>query len=176
MSRSQASMGSEATSTGASQSGFRAPNRSLIRISFIADQPRLSGTNAKGGSVLFDTAYLSEVSRIMLIRTLTLHSLTYVVGITSSMAVQQVIPSPGRAERSQSATGSTAITTQQIVNRSIKSDRLPIRRSKPEVNDKAPVQVPAQITLTPKYKANCKPPIDVPGRCFADAGANHQVA
>jgi hypothetical protein len=112
----------------------------------------------------------------MLIKTLTLHSLTYVVGITGSMAVHPVIPSSGRAERSQSGTGGTAIITQQIVNRSIKRDRLPIKQSKPQVHDKAPVQVPAQIPLNPKNKTDCKPPIDVPGRCFADARANHEVA
>ena len=33
----------------------------------------------------------------MLIKTLTLHSLTYLVGITSSLAVHQVIPSSGTA-------------------------------------------------------------------------------
>jgi hypothetical protein len=111
----------------------------------------------------------------MLIKTLALHSLT-VVGITGSMAVHQGISSPGRAERSQSGTGRTATVAQQIVNRSIKSDRLPIKQSRPQVNDKAPVQVPAQIPLNPKYKSDCKSPIDVPGRCFADARANLEVA
>jgi type IV secretion system protein TrbI len=82
----------------------------------------------------------------MLIKTLTLHSLTYLVGITSSMAVHQVIPPSGRAERFQSGTGKTAVVTQQIANRSIKSDRLPIKQSKPQVNDKAPVQFTAQVT------------------------------
>jgi hypothetical protein len=103
----------------------------------------------------------------MLIKTLTLHSLTYVVGITSSMAVQQVVPSPDAAARYQS--GTPAITTQQIDNRSIKSDRLPIKQAKPRASDKATVQVPAQGATNPKFKSNCKPPIDVPGRCFADA-------
>ena len=114
----------------------------------------------------------------MLIKTLTLHSLTYLVGMTSSMAVHQVIPSPGTAKRFESVagTGMTAIITQQIANRSIKSDKLPIKPAKPQVNDKAPVQVPAQITPSPKFRTDCKPPIDVPGRCFADARVNHKVA
>ncbi len=115
---------------------------------------------------------ITEVSSIMLIKTLTLHSLTYLVGITSSMAVQQVIPSPGTEARFQSGTGTTATITQQIVNRSIKSGRLPIKQAKPQINDKAPVQVPAQITPNPKFKTDCKPPIDVLGRCFADAGGS----
>ena len=111
----------------------------------------------------------------MLIKTLTLHSLSYLVGITGSIAVHQVIPSD-TAVRLQSGTGTTAIITQQIANRSTKTDRLPIMQAKPQVNDKAPVQVPAQITPNPKFKTDCKPPIDILGRCFADAKVNHKVA
>ena len=111
----------------------------------------------------------------MLIKTLTLHPLTCLVGIASSVALHQVIPSD-TAARFQSDTGTTAITTQQIVNRAIKSDRLPIKQAKPRVNDKAPIQVPAQITPNPKFKTDCKPPIDVLGRCFADVRVNHKVA
>ena len=111
----------------------------------------------------------------MLIKTLTLHSLTCLVGITSSMAVHQVMPSEAAA-RLESGTGTTTVITQQIANRSIKSDRLPIKQAKPRVNDKAPVQVPAQITPNPKFKTYCKPPIDILGRCFADARVNHKVA
>ncbi len=111
----------------------------------------------------------------MLIKTLTLHSLTCLVGITSSVAVHQVIPSDAAA-RFQSDTGTTAIISQQIVNRAIKSDRLPIKQAKPQVNDKAPIQVPAQIAANPKFKTDCKPPIDILGRCFADARVNHKVA
>jgi hypothetical protein len=106
-----------------------------------------------------------------------LHSLTYIVGITSAMAVHQVIPSPGTAARFQSGTGGrTPIFTHQIANRSLKRDRLPIKQAKPQVNDKAPVvQVPAQIAPNPKFKTDCKPPIDVVGRCFADARVNYTV-
>lgn len=110
----------------------------------------------------------------MLIKTLTLHSLTYLVGITSSVAVHQVIPSRDTAVRFQS--GTTAIITQHIVNRSIKSDRFPIKQAKPQASDKAPVRVPAQGAPNPQFKTDCKPPIDVPGRCFADARVNHTVA
>jgi|SRR5689334_25379265 len=114
----------------------------------------------------------------MLIKTLALHSLTYLVGITSSMAVHQVIPSQGARNRFERDTGTiaTAITTQQIVNRSMKSDRLPVRQAKPQVNDKTPAQMPAQIPPNPKFKTGCKPPIDVPGRCFADVRVNRNVA
>ena len=112
----------------------------------------------------------------MLIKTLTLHSLTYVVGITSSVAVHQVILSPGTAARFQLGTGTTAIITGQIVNRSVKRDRLPIKQATPQANDKPPVQVRGQIVPNPKFKTDCKPPIDVLGRCFADALANHKAA
>jgi hypothetical protein len=111
----------------------------------------------------------------MLIKTLTLYSLTYLVGITSSVAVHQAIPSD-TAARFQSVTGTTEMITQQIVNRSIKSDRLSIEQAKLRVNDKTPIQVPAQITPNPKFKTDCKPPMDILGRCFADARVNHMVA
>ena len=111
----------------------------------------------------------------MLIKTLTLHSLTYLVGITSSVAVHQLIPSD-TVVRFQSGTGTTAIITQQIVDRSIKSDRLPVKQA-PQVNDKAPILMlmPAS-TPNPKFKTDCKQPIDILGRCFADAKVNHKVA
>ena len=112
----------------------------------------------------------------MLIKTLTLHSLTYVVGLTSSVALHQVIPSPGTAARFQPGTGTTAIITDQIVNRSVKRDRSPIKQATPQANDKPPEQGPGQIVLNPKFKTDCKPPIDVLGRCFADALANYKTA
>jgi hypothetical protein len=112
------------------------------------------------------------MSGIMLIKTLTLHSLTYIVGITSSLAVHQVIPSPGTAARFQPGSGTTAIITGQIVNRSVKRDK----QATPQANDKPPVQVPGQIVPNSKFKTDCKPPIDVLGRCFADALANDKAA
>ena len=113
----------------------------------------------------------------MLIKTLTLHSLTYLVCIASSLAVHQVIPSPGTAEGFQLDTSTkSAIITRQIVNRPVKSDRLPVKQAEPpEANGKAPGQVPAHIGPNPKLKTDCKLPIDVVGRCFADLGANHKV-
>jgi hypothetical protein len=111
----------------------------------------------------------------MLIKTLTLQ-LTYLVSITSSMAVHQVIPSPGTAVRFQPGGNTTAMSSGQIVNRSVKRDRLPIKQTSPQANDKPPVQVPGQIVPNPKFKTDCKPPIDVAGRCFADALANYKAA
>ena len=108
----------------------------------------------------------------MLINTLTWHSLTYIVGIISSVAVHQV--SPGTASRFHLDT--TAVITGQIANRSVKSERLPTKQAKPQVNDNAPVQMPPQIAPNPKLKTDCKPPIDVLGRCLADAKANQKIA
>ena len=113
----------------------------------------------------------------MLIKTLTLHSLTYIVGITSSIAVHQVIPSSGSSAGLQSDTHTKpGIFTDQVVNRSVRSDRLLIKQVKPQVDDKARVHVPGQIAPNSRFKINCKLPIDVLGRCFADAGLNHKVA
>jgi hypothetical protein len=111
----------------------------------------------------------------MLIKTLTLHSFLYIVGITCSIvAVHQVILSPGTAADFRSDTNTeAAIISRQIVNRSVKSDRLPIKQAEPQANDKAPVQVPAQIAPNSKFKTDCKPPIDILGRCFAGARLNH---
>ena len=110
----------------------------------------------------------------MLIKTLMLHSLTYLVGITSSLAVHQVIPSSGTAAGFPSDTSTkVVIIARQIVNRTVKSDRLSVKPAEPEANGKAPVQVPAPVAPNPKLKTDCKPPIDVLGRCFADAGVNH---
>ena len=109
-------------------------------------------------------------------KVLTLYSATYLVGITSSMAVHGVIPSPDTAVHFQSISATSAIFAQQIANRSIKSDRLPIKTAAPQSEVKAPVQVPKKISPNPKFKTDCKPPIDFPGRCFADAGVSHNVA
>ena len=109
----------------------------------------------------------------MLIKTLTLHSLTYLVGISSSLAVHQVIPAPGTAAGFESDTSTkVALINRPIVNRTVKSDRLPVKQAEPEANDKAPVQMPAHTAPNPKWKTDCKLPIDVLGRCFADLVVN----
>jgi hypothetical protein len=105
---------------------------------------------------------------IMLIKTLAFHSLSYVLGITSLMALHPAIPSPNTPAIFQS-------DTPQIANRSAKSDRLPIRQPKPQVNDEENLHLPRQITPVPKLKSGCKPPIDIVGRCFADAKVNNNV-
>src|SRR3954463_11637181 len=94
----------------------------------------------------------------MLIKTLALYSLVYIAGITSSMAVHQVIPSAGTAARVQSGTVSgTPLVTGQIANRSLKSDRLPIKRAMHEVNDKSRLQGPLKIARNPSKRIVSRP-------------------
>ncbi|MDA9411932.1 hypothetical protein XH80_35700 [Bradyrhizobium sp. CCBAU 45384] len=102
---------------------------------------------------------------VMLIKTLTLHSLTYLVGISSSVAVyQNALWSPGADQTD----------TRQIVLRATKSDRLPVKLSRSHARDKAPAQAPTVVN--PRIEDACKPPIDVRGRCFASVGLSSQAA
>ncbi|RQH13084.1 hypothetical protein [Bradyrhizobium sp. RP6] len=101
------------------------------------------------------------MSGIMLFKTLTLHSLIYLAGMTTSMAVHQTISLPGVSAGGPPFVGQTA-------NRSAKGDRLPVVQSKRKVPDKEPARVQPR-DLFKSGKAACKPPIDVPGRCFAAA-------
>ena len=106
----------------------------------------------------------------MLIKTLTLHLLTYLVSITSALAVHQVIPSSGTAAGLRSDSSTKVEIVHQNVNRTVKSDRLPVKQADPWANGNVPVRVPAHIAPNPQLKTDCKPPIDVLGRCFADSG------
>ena len=109
----------------------------------------------------------------MLMKTFTWHSLTYIVGIASTMAVHQI--SPGSLAGFQSGTTEAATTTGQIANRSAKSDRWSIKELKSQANDKARPHL-SRDAPNPKLKSDCKSPIDVIGRCFADVRVNHHVA
>jgi hypothetical protein len=115
------------------------------------------------------------MSGVMFIKTFTLYSLTYVVGIASTIAAHQVAPSPGSLAGFQSDRTEAATTPGQVANRSAKGDRLPIRELRFPTNDKAPPKQAEQSTPNPNLKRDCKPPIDVIGRCFADAGVDHHV-
>jgi hypothetical protein len=56
----------------------------------------------------------------------------------------------------------SAIISQQVVIRSLKRNRLPSKQLTPKTDErfKAP-------TMPDKNGTDCKPPIDIPGRCFA---------
>lgn len=111
----------------------------------------------------------------MFIKIFTLHSLTYVVGIASTIAVHQVIPSPSSPAGIRLETTKAETTTGQIANRSSKSDRLPNKGSKFQAIDKASPNQSRQSAPNPKLESDCKPPLDVIGRCFAEATGHHQV-
>jgi hypothetical protein len=57
----------------------------------------------------------------------------------------------------------------QVVDRSRKSDSLPIEQA--QAGDERQITLPVTDRTKSKIKNDCnKPPIDVIGRCFADAG------
>jgi hypothetical protein len=113
----------------------------------------------------------------MRIKSVTLYSLPYVVGVVSFLvAAHQVAPSLTTLHALSDTSTKSVIISGQVVNRSLKSDRLPIKQAAPQANDKMPVKVPGQIAPDPKVKIDCESPIDVIGRCFANAGLYRKVA
>ena len=96
----------------------------------------------------------------MLVKTLTLKSLPYIVGIASSIvAAHNIAPSAGTTSGLQSEinTGSTIIY-RQAVDRALKGDRLPIRQAEPNsINNESVHSAP-----NPRNETDCKPPIDIP--------------
>ncbi|QAU47248.1 hypothetical protein EAS56_13900 [Bradyrhizobium guangzhouense] len=102
---------------------------------------------------------------VMLTKTLTLHSLTYLVGITSSVAVHQ---------NALWSLGTDPADASQIVVRAAKSDRLPVKLTRSHARDTAPVRVPTRIK--PGIGDACQQPVDVRGRCFASVALSSQDA
>ena len=96
----------------------------------------------------------------MLIKSLMLYS--YIVGAASSIVVAgQLVPHE-------------TMLPPQVVNRSLKGDRLPIQHAAPRTNGKIYIKVPARIAPSPKINIGCERPLtDVDGRCFANAGRPH---
>lgn len=108
----------------------------------------------------------------MLVKMLILKSLPYIVGVASSaVAVHAIVPTSSTGLGSCSYT-STEIgkNSTQIVNRSLKSDRLPIKH--PQTNK----ELPARTAPNPGLEVKCKPPMDVVGRCFAGVKLYYQGA
>jgi hypothetical protein len=106
------------------------------------------------------------------IKTLALHSLPYIASIaTSIVAAQNIAPLVGTAFdfQSDSSAGSASFSG-NVVNRSLKGDRLPVKLASPGADDKGSITAPTEMTPTQKLKSRCKPPMDVIGGCFADAG------
>ena len=104
----------------------------------------------------------------MHIKNFTLYSLPYFVGIASLVvAAHQAAPTL----RFEDPSTESAITLDQVVNRSVKGDRLPIEQTVPQTNDK----VPTRIAPSPEIKIACQGPIEVNGRCFADAALKRTI-
>ncbi|WP_156527695.1 hypothetical protein [Bradyrhizobium stylosanthis] len=103
----------------------------------------------------------------MLIKTLTLCSLTYLVGIASAVAIHQSDPWSSAAGRGGS---------HQRPPPAAKGDRLPLKPIRAPVSDSAPVQPPASNAPNPWTGTACNAPIDVRGRCFARIEMTDQAA
>ena len=84
---------------------------------------------------------------------------------SSLLAAIQIAPSMNAILSNESAR--SAITSYQVVNRSLKRDRLPIRQVGSETDLREYLKVPDRLVPKPKHDTDCKPPIDVRGRCFA---------
>ena len=61
----------------------------------------------------------------------------------------------------------SAIISEQVVNRSLKRDRLPIRQVTPGPDVREYFKVPARLAPNQKKRHRLQPPIDVRGRCSA---------
>ena len=113
----------------------------------------------------------------MRIKSVILYSLPYVVGVASFLvAAHQVAPSLTTLRPLSDTSTKSAIISGQVVNRSLKSDRLPIKQAVPQADDERQIKLPGQIAPNQKNKTDCKSPIDVIGRCFADARLFHKLA
>ncbi len=96
----------------------------------------------------------------MFLKVLTLHSTFYVVCAGAILAAHHMVPSSPALLSFWSDVGNkTEIFSTQVVNRSLKSSKLPITQTSPHANG-----------------SDCQPHVDVRGRCFADARLNRRIA
>ncbi|MEK9280387.1 hypothetical protein MTR72_12155 [Bradyrhizobium sp. ISRA442] len=99
----------------------------------------------------------------MRLKTLTSRFLTCIVSLAGLIGAQQAFSY--QADISAKA----AIVVDQVANRAVKGDRLPAMRALPNRQN-------GLLAPKSRFDANCKPPIDVVGRCFADARLNQSIA
>ena len=102
----------------------------------------------------------------MLIKTFIMHSLPFLVAIASSIVANQSALTSSGAALQAAVSKEAGVFGDQIVNRAVKSERLPVKPAQPRANGKTPVRIPA----------HCKPPTDVLGRCFATLKVNPAAA
>jgi hypothetical protein len=107
---------------------------------------------------------------LLFIKALATHSLPYIASVAISIvAAQNIAPLEGSAfDFQKDSSARSASVSGNVINRSLKSDRLPIKAPH-GVDDKESMKAPTEIAPTQKSKSRCKPPIDVIGGCFADA-------
>ena len=113
----------------------------------------------------------------MLLKVLTLNSLPYIVGIVSSLlAANYVAPSSQTVTEVQpGTTAESTILSRQIVNRLMKSDRLPIKHADPQTHKKDSEKMPRQLSPSPKIKADCTRSIDFTGRCLVEVKLYYKI-
>jgi hypothetical protein len=106
------------------------------------------------------------------IKGLILYSLPYIVGVASSIiAARQLVPSLDTLAHRLSETPATGdVFLGQVVNRSLKGDRLSMQHAKPLTSGEIYIKIPARIAPSPEINIRCKRPTDVIDRCFADTG------
>ena len=111
---------------------------------------------------------------VVRVKTVTLYSLPYIVGVASLVvAVHEVAPAFKPLHLLSGTSTTSAIFSGQVVNRSLKGDRLPLEQA-PQANKN--IKVPAQIRVPAQIAPNQKPKSDCNlGRCFADAGFYRKV-
>jgi hypothetical protein len=107
----------------------------------------------------------------MPIKNVTLYSIPYIVGVASLIVAAHYVspsldetllrPLSEKSAKSESFSG-------QVINRSRKGDRSPIRRATPQITKKELITVPTPIPPSPEIVNACEH-----GRCFADAGLTH---
>jgi hypothetical protein len=119
----------------------------------------------------------------MLIKSLMLYSLPYVAGIASSILAANQLDL-GLKPSSFEPSAKSGVFQGQIVNRSLKGDRLPILHQTHRPNGKIYMKAPAQIAPKPEIRNGCwpqpassvsVPPKDFDGRCFADWGVREYL-
>jgi hypothetical protein len=122
----------------------------------------------KAGTLRVKGATVMSLSRqrqlIMPIKNLTLYSLPYIVGVASLIvAAHQIAPSFQVGLHPQSHTTEAAIFSAQVVNRSLKGDRLLIHGGASNAIGKEQRQVPTSIAPKREIQIGCERLSDFPG-------------
>ncbi|MGY8685588.1 hypothetical protein Q2941_48940 [Bradyrhizobium sp. UFLA05-153] len=99
----------------------------------------------------------------MRMKTLASHFLTCIVSFAGLIGAQQAF------SLQVDVSAKADIFVDQVANRAVKGDRLSTTRALPNAQN-------GLLAPKSRFDARCKPPIDVVGRCFADAGLSQRIA